>query len=101
MEQISVAILGCGTVGGGVAKIINEISTDLNQRAGKEIKLKQIVELNPKLAAERFGLPLIKFDGWILDISHGVRYNCFLSLSTKEYCRLLDGIDQTEGFSSF
>jgi homoserine dehydrogenase len=63
MKDINVAILGCGTVGGGVARIINEINNELNTRANARIVLKKIVELSPQTATERFGLPLSLFCG--------------------------------------
>lgn len=63
MESIRIAILGCGTVGGGVAKIINELSADLNERAACKVELSKIVELSPVAAAERFNLPLDVFCG--------------------------------------
>lgn len=63
MEQINVAIIGCGTVGGGVAKILTEMADELSERASKKVVLKQILELRPKVAVERFGLPLSLFCG--------------------------------------
>ena len=63
METLNIAILGCGTVGGGVARIITEINNDLTVRAKKKIEIKKIVELNPQSAARRFDLPLGLFCG--------------------------------------
>lgn len=63
MKIINVAILGCGTVGGGVARIITEINSDLNIRANAQINLKKIVELSPKNAVKRFNLPIELFCG--------------------------------------
>ncbi|MDR2910753.1 MAG: homoserine dehydrogenase [Bacteroidales bacterium] len=63
METLNIAILGCGTVGGGVARIITDINNDLALRAKKKINIKKIVELDPQNAAERFGLPLDLFCG--------------------------------------
>jgi homoserine dehydrogenase len=63
MEQINIAIVGCGTVGGGVAQIISEMNADLAKRASKQVNLCKIVELKPKAAAERFGIPLSLFCG--------------------------------------
>lgn len=69
MESLNIAIIGCGTVGGGVAKIISEINNDLTLRAGKKINLARIVELRPKVASERFGLDLNLFCGGGHDLS--------------------------------
>ena len=63
METLNIVILGCGTVGGGVARIITDINNDLAFRAKKRIEIKKIVELYPRNAAERFGLPLDLFCG--------------------------------------
>lgn len=63
METLNIAILGCGTVGGGVAQIITEINSELTDRASKKIELKKIVELFPGAAADRFKLPLNLFCG--------------------------------------
>lgn len=63
METINIAILGCGTVGGGVAQILSEIENDLAIRANKKLVLKKIVELDPAKASERFSIPLNLFCG--------------------------------------
>lgn len=60
---MNIAILGCGTVGGGVAQILTEINEELTTRANTQLVLKKIVELNPTAAAERFQLPLNVFCG--------------------------------------
>ena len=52
-----VAILGCGTVGGGVARILLEQKNALGQRAGREVELAGIVDLCPDLSAKRHGIP--------------------------------------------
>ena len=69
MNSFNVAIFGCGTVGGGVAKIIQEINNSLADRAGTEVKVTKIVELNPKAAAERFALPIEIFCGGGSEVS--------------------------------
>jgi homoserine dehydrogenase len=63
METLNIALLGCGTVGGGVAQIISEMEKDLEIRANKKIVLKKIVELDPAKASERFSIPLNLFCG--------------------------------------
>ncbi|MBN2634634.1 MAG: homoserine dehydrogenase, partial [Prolixibacteraceae bacterium] len=63
MEMLNIAIIGCGTVGGGVAQIITEMNEELTARANKKIELKKIVELSPATAANRFNLPLNLFCG--------------------------------------
>jgi homoserine dehydrogenase len=69
MDTINIAILGCGTVGGGVSQIITEINQDLTTRANKKIVLKKIVELFPLKASERFNIPLDLFCGDGNDLS--------------------------------
>lgn len=63
MDTFNIAILGCGTVGGGVAQIITEINNDLSVKSNKKIALKKIVELNPQAASKRFNLPIDLFCG--------------------------------------
>jgi len=63
MDSINIAILGCGTVGGGVARIITEINDELDVRASQKVNLKKIVELAPKEAAKKYNLPLDLFCG--------------------------------------
>ena len=69
MDTLNIAILGCGTVGGGVAQIITEINEELTLRAKTKIVLKKIVELSPRSASERFNIPLSLFCGGGKDIS--------------------------------
>ncbi len=69
MDTLNIAILGCGTVGGGVATIISEINSDLNIKAKKNIVLKKIVEIKPKAAASRFNVPIELFCGGGKDLS--------------------------------
>ncbi|MBQ5404838.1 MAG: homoserine dehydrogenase [Bacteroidales bacterium] len=56
MKPLNIAILGCGTVGGGVAQILTKEKELLSARAQREISLKYIAELNPQAAIKRFGL---------------------------------------------
>ena len=69
MKSINIAILGCGVVGGGVARIILEINDQLSQRAQCPVQLKKIVELKPKAVAEKNGIPLDLFCGGGGDIT--------------------------------
>jgi homoserine dehydrogenase len=69
MNNLNIAILGCGTVGGGVARILSEINKELSQRANTQLVLQQIVELCPTKAAERFDLPLHLFCGGGKDLT--------------------------------
>jgi homoserine dehydrogenase len=63
MKDFNVAILGCGTVGGGVAKIMLEMKDRLSELSSKKIQLKKIVELSANEASERFGIPPDLFCG--------------------------------------
>ena len=56
-SSFKVAILGCGTVGGGVARILLDLQKDLCRRSGRSIELACIVDLFPAKAAERHGIP--------------------------------------------
>ncbi len=69
MKDFNVAILGCGTVGGGVAKVLTELQDELVHRSLRRIQLAKIVELNPKAAIKRFNLPSAVFCGGGKDLS--------------------------------
>lgn len=56
MKAFNIALIGCGTVGGGVVKIINEMNSTLSDRSGREIIIKKVIDINPPAAIERFGL---------------------------------------------
>jgi homoserine dehydrogenase len=61
--QFRVAILGCGTVGGGVARILLEQREVLGARVGREVVLARIVDLVPEQASKRHGIPRKLFAG--------------------------------------
>lgn len=63
MKTFKVAILGCGTVGGGVARIILENAEILKRRAGVTIELAAILDLFPAAASARHGIPRALFKG--------------------------------------
>jgi homoserine dehydrogenase len=48
METLGIAMLGCGTVGGGVAKLLAEQGERLAARAGKTLVLKRIAIRDPQ-----------------------------------------------------
>jgi homoserine dehydrogenase len=61
--QFRVAILGCGTVGGGVARILLEQQDALRERVGREVELARIVDLFPEQSSERHGIPRALYAG--------------------------------------
>lgn len=63
MEGFRIAILGCGTVGGGVAKIILEQKDSLALKSGKKIEIAGILDLFPQSSSIRHGIPLSLFYG--------------------------------------
>ena len=63
MKSLNIAILGCGKVGGGVARILTELKEELSVRASCNIELKKIVELYPENTLKRFDLPSSLFCG--------------------------------------
>lgn len=69
MKNLNIAILGCGTVGGGVAQILSEINQELSARAHSPLVLCKIVELYPAAASKRFNIPLDLFCGGGKDLS--------------------------------
>jgi homoserine dehydrogenase len=69
MRNFNVAILGCGTVGSGVAKILLELNSEINKRSDYKIELKKIVDLFPQKSAANYNLPLNLFCGNGKDLS--------------------------------
>jgi homoserine dehydrogenase len=63
MKPFNVVILGCGTVGGGTAKIMLEMQKEISSRSGREIILKNIVELSAESSSKKFNLPKNIFCG--------------------------------------
>jgi len=63
MKDFNIAILGCGTVGSGVAKILLDINDDISKKSGVNINLKKIVELNPQEVSKEKNIPLNLFCG--------------------------------------
>lgn len=47
MRKINIGLLGCGTVGTGVAKILLENKDLIRSRVGAELKLKYVADLDP------------------------------------------------------
>src|SRR5580692_11305687 len=43
MESLGIAMIGCGTVGGGVAKLLSEQKDRLAARSGKDLVLRRVV----------------------------------------------------------
>ena len=47
-EPLGIALIGCGTVGGGVAKLLLEQAERLEQRAGRRLALRKVVVRDPR-----------------------------------------------------
>lgn len=47
-EPFGIALIGCGTVGGGVAKLLLEQSARLTERAGRPLALRRVVVRDPE-----------------------------------------------------
>jgi len=60
---MNILIVGCGTVGGGVARILLDLKEELSFRAAQEINLYKILEPFPEKSIERFSLPAELFCG--------------------------------------
>jgi homoserine dehydrogenase len=69
MENFNVAILGCGTVGSGVAKILMDMDAELQERSGKHINLSKIIDLFPAKSAAAYNIPLNLFCGGGKDLT--------------------------------
>jgi homoserine dehydrogenase len=64
-----VAILGCGTVGGGVARILLEQRDALRERVGREVELARIVDIFPRQSSQRHGVPRALYAGTTDELS--------------------------------
>ena len=84
MKDFNVAIIGCGTVGGGVAKILIDLQDELSRRATQKIKLVKIVEISPKGATKRFNLPSSLFCGGGKDLTKEEAYQCIREILASE-----------------
>src|SRR5262249_47668045 len=47
MDALGIALIGCGTVGGGVAKLLLEKPDRLTARAGRPLELRRVVVRDP------------------------------------------------------
>jgi homoserine dehydrogenase len=63
MKSFKVAIFGCGTVGGGTARIMLDLKNEIASKNGIDIELVKIVDLFPKQSSERHKLPIGLFAG--------------------------------------
>src|SRR5262245_14613900 len=50
MEPLNIALIGCGTVGSGVARLLLEQPQRLSARAGRQLQLKRVVVRDPHKA---------------------------------------------------
>ena len=57
MRQINVGLIGFGTVGVGVVKILQHNSGLIEKRMGAKIVLKRIADIDLKIAEEAYSLP--------------------------------------------
>jgi homoserine dehydrogenase len=69
MKTFNIAILGCGTVGSGVAKILLDMQNELSDRSQHTISLKKIVDLFPSKSAAEYNLPMNLFCGGGKDLT--------------------------------
>jgi len=69
MKTFNIAILGCGTVGSGVAKILLDMEKVLSGRSLRTIELEKIVDLFPKKNSEKYNIPLDLFCGGGKDLT--------------------------------
>jgi len=63
VKTFNIAILGCGTVGGGTAHILLKQERTLSARAGVPLALVKILDKFPESAAKRHAIPRTLFAG--------------------------------------
>ena len=59
MENVQIALLGLGTVGTGVYKVLKAQKEEISHKVGTEIQLKKILVRNTKKAAEKLDDPSV------------------------------------------
>lgn len=69
MKNFNIAILGCGTVGSGVAKIIMDLKHELSANTNASIEIKKIVDIYPKKSSANYNIPLNLYCGGGKDLS--------------------------------
>ncbi len=69
MKPFSVAILGCGTVGSAVVKILLDMGKVLSDRSSRAIELKEIVDLLPSKNSQKYNIPRNLFRGGGKDLT--------------------------------
>jgi homoserine dehydrogenase len=69
MNNFNIAILGCGTVGGGTARILLDMKKELSNRAGINVNLVKIVDMFPKNSSAKHNIPINLFCGNGNDLS--------------------------------
>ena len=69
MENVQIALLGLGTVGTGVYKVLKAQKEEISHKVGTEIQLKKILVRNTKKAEEKLDDPSVLTTEWksILD----------------------------------
>lgn len=64
MENVQIALLGLGTVGTGVYKVLKAQKEEISHKVGTEIQLKRILVRNTKKAAEKLDDPSVLTTEW-------------------------------------
>lgn len=64
MKTVKVALLGLGTVGTGVYKVLNMQQEEMEQKLGAKVELKKIMVRNKEKAAKKVSDPSIITDSW-------------------------------------
>lgn len=64
MENVQIALLGLGTVGTGVYKVLKAQKEEIFHKVGTEIQLKKILVRNTKKAAEKLDDPSVLTTEW-------------------------------------
>ena len=69
MKTFNIAILGCGTVGGGTAKILLDLKNEISAKNNIDVRIVKILDLFPAQSAKKHGLPIELFAGNGNDLS--------------------------------
>lgn len=63
MKDFKIAILGCGTIGGGAARVLLDNLEEFSRKAGRKLVLAGIVTRSPAKSSRAYGIPRSLFLG--------------------------------------
>jgi homoserine dehydrogenase len=99
MKTFNIAIFGCGTVGGAVARILLDMKDALADRSSRAIELRKIVDLFPGKNSEKHNIPPHLFCGGGKDLTKDEASRCISEIiDDKEIDLVVETIGGTSDY---